>query len=212
MAFATLLLVGGSATAGFIPGPPARDACGVLSSIDEARAMVQDDAGSGGDAGDCAALAVGVTAAGYVWADLDAGGVAGVADLDDWFEADLASLLGPGNGVVVNITADVLAYYAVILGLPPTPGLHIPLHLEVYAPDGAPAQVISSCGDGLAFLPEAGTYQLHVYRVPVGPDRVPVEAPCVAPAPFQPATEPAPAGQSYGIYLGCHPHCATTGA
>lgn len=168
-----------------------------------ARDLVQDDAGSGGDAADCRAgayvLPVGQE---YSWGFLDPAGAPGAGDLDDWFAQDLTLAFGSGSYVMVNVSSVFPPVHP--SPLPQTSVSHLPYALEAYAPGAtSPTARVTSCGGGVWLPPVPGTWHFRVTQLG------PLEAePCTGP--YLPGSPPAsPLLADYGVYRGCNPLCFT---
>lgn len=167
------------------------------------RGEVQDDAETGADAADCAALAT-VLPLGqeYSWGVVEVDGVRGVNDVDDWYAQDLRAAFH-GDPVMVNVSAIFPPVYTGITAVSQLAVDHYPFVLGIYAPGAtAVSHQVSSCGSGVWLRdPAPGLWRFHVQQ------RGPAEAaPCSgAYLPGQPTSPPLVA--TYGVYRGCKPVC-----
>lgn len=179
--------------------PPAASGDPALCGALAAPRALQDDGGSGQDAGDERAWAVALRTDGYVWGSLEPPGQYGAADLSDWYFAHVP----PGER---RVTVGAFMYdhslgtAALSEALSGTP---LAFRLEVWEPGAAEPRHWLANGTNLT-LPSTtgGTWYILIYIPPLAG-----QALC--------ASAPPPPGsgvmrretQAYGMYFGCDPIC-----
>lgn len=180
-----------------LPLPPAASEPALCSAfataVPPAHAVLQDDAGSGTDAGDALAAAMPLGFEGYVLGYLDPAVGHDAADTEDWYGVELP---GAGEVVSVGMTWD----YASVV-----PGYQV--LAQVYAPGGQLVFTTGSAEEPRNFTNHvAGWWHIRVFHTPLA-DAPPLQGPCAS-VPASPGLEvPARNAQNYGMYFGCHPHC-----
>lgn len=181
-----------------LPAAAGLGACQPAAPFDALRAL-QDDAGSGRDAGDCDALAVPLRHDGYHWGTLDPPLPQEGLDANDWYAIHFER----GQAVMASVAVNVNSTVPYMLLA------HVPTRLEVWPPGAASAVgATTSCAGAVRFDSSPGVWRLRVAASPL-----PGTGPCAPSAPDYPPPplEPAQARQSYGVYFGCNPHCYLAG-
>lgn len=183
-------------------------ACAALAGVARAPGEVlQDDAGSGGDAGDSAGAAAPMPQLNYSysWGFVEPGVGRDFADLEDWFSIELGGWGAPAMAEV-NATfhrSDALPYALVDQDGP------LRFQITAFPPDGSDPLVGVPNGNGgthvrfFDTIPGEWLFQVRLPYVLGG------AAACAGPYanPSVPGpANPAPA-TNYGVYFGCHPHC-----
>ena len=158
-------------------------------------ALVQNDAGSGRDAGDLLEEALPLPGEGYFWGSLDPPLQVGLQDQHDWYRLDV-----PAGAR--NITVEVKSLGKV---LNPGGGWPFVYWLEVFRAEEVPVAFLGSWEAPFTFASPGGeTLHVDLYIVPLMWDEACATAPWSGPAvPALPA-EP----QLYRVLVACAPACA----
>ena len=176
----------------FLPAAPASSLdCSAALALEES---AQNDAESGDDAPDDAALALRIPHDAYYWAYLSALDH-DAADLHDWY----VFAVTPG-------TPSVMAN--VIVSAPGVPNeMYLPdtaqrFYLTMTAPDGV-SQTVTSAGGAARFVdPVPGDYLIEIWTLP------PASPVACEGAGSDLGTPGTPLARNHGLYVGCNPFCA----
>lgn len=167
--------------------------------------VAQDDAGSGGDAGDSAAYAtpLPVSSHSYSWGFVEPGLARDFADLEDWFSL---SLLGLGEYAMAEVNATFLR--SDLLPYSPLEADAIRFEITAFPPAGDPilGEPNGNGGTRVHFTNRAAGEWLFRVRLPhLAGESVACAA--VYPNPVVEDPTPTAPATNYGVYFGCHPHC-----
>lgn len=176
----------------FVPAVPALPpGCDATLAVEES---IQNDAESGGDAGDGPGAAVRILYDDYYWGYLSVFDQS-ASDTNDWYVFSVA----PGTHALM---ASVLVSLPVVPNEAYLPDNAQRFHLTLRAPDGVEQTVTSAGGVARIVSPSQGDHHIRVWTLPPSAPYACEEQGADLGAPSTPIA------RNHGLYVGCDPVCA----